>query len=87
MSSWNSCAPALLKQLIKMDDYQRLKILLYQYTMFKGDFYQNNAKEATERLQRKKILSSDECYSIIRDLLMNELFDTIQRDILNLLDP
>lgn len=70
-----------------MDDYQRLRILLYQYINFKGDFYKSKAKEATERLQRKKILSSNEYFNIIRDLLMFELFDTIQRDISSFLNP
>lgn len=77
--------PALLKQRIKMDDYQRLRILLFQYTMFKGDFYREKAKEATRKLQRCKVLTSDEYYSILRDLIMDELFDTIQRDICSFL--
>ncbi len=68
-----------------MDNYERLRILLYQYINFKGDYYKHQAKVATDKLQRSKCLSSSEFQDIYRALIVNEVFDIIQMDIYNIL--
>lgn len=69
-----------------MDDLERWKVLLYQYLLFKGDFYNQRAKDATERLQRSgRKLGSDEYVKIFSDLKTAEIFDKIFKDVCELL--
>lgn len=68
-----------------MSDYERIKVLLYQYLMFKSDLYDELKLKATRKLQSTKKLSSAEFEQIYRDLLICELFDTISSDIYKLL--
>lgn len=68
-----------------MSEYQWLKVRILQYLMFKGDWYNQRAKEATARLQRSKKLSVAEYTEIYNDLHNAELFDIIQREIFDLL--
>ena len=63
----------------------RIKVLIYQYVFYRGDLYKANAEIATAKLQRCKCLSSSEYQKIYKDLLTNEIFDTIATDLLNLL--
>lgn len=64
-----------------------LKVLLYQYVLFKGSYYHKNALKAFDKLKRGKIpLQSDEYLFIYRDLLFSELFDSISDDLVSLLD-
>lgn len=68
-----------------MSDYQWLKVRILQYLMFKGDWYNQRAKEATRRLQCSKHLSVADYTDIYNDLHNAELFDKIQREIVGLL--
>lgn len=68
-----------------MTDYNWLRVRILQYLMFKGDWYNQRAKEATLKLQCSKKLSVAEYAEIYNDLHNAELFDKIQRDISELL--
>lgn len=68
-----------------MDDYNWLRVRIYQYLMFKGDLFNQRAKDATIKLQRSKKLSVSEYAEIYNDLHNAELFDIIQREICGLL--
>lgn len=59
--------------------------LILQYLLHKGDYYHDKAKAATEKLRRGKYLTSADFEEIYKTLMMDELFDTIQRDIYLLL--
>lgn len=63
----------------------RLKVIVYQYLFYRGDLYKANAELATVKLQRCKCLSASEYQKIYKDLLTNEIFDTITTDLLNLI--
>lgn len=62
------------------------RLIIMQYLLHKGDHYRSCAKSSTEKMQRKKVLTSSELEQIYKDLLMNELFDSIQHDLCRLLD-
>ncbi len=62
------------------------KLIVMQYLLHKGDYYRSRAKISTEKMQRKKVLTSSEFEQIYKDLLMDELFDSIQHDLCRLLD-
>lgn len=62
-----------------------LRIRIYQYIIFKGDYYHNKAKDATVKLQLSKCLTPSEFEQIYKALLLDELFDIIQMDLYNLL--
>lgn len=59
--------------------------LVYQYLLFKGDYYHDKAKRATEKLKNSKCLSSEDYVSIMNDLQAFELFDIISTELYNLL--
>lgn len=62
------------------------RLIVMQYLLHKGDYYRNRAKSSTEKMQRKKVLTPAEFEQIYKDLLMDELFDSIQHDLCRLLD-
>lgn len=64
----------------------REQTLILQYLLHKGDYYRSRAKISTEKIQRKKVLTSSEFEQIYKDLLVDELFDSIQHDLCRLLD-
>ena len=66
-----------------MDNY---RVLILEYLLFKGDFYHNEYKTAIHRLRTEKHLNSFDLERIYKAVLMDELFDSIQRDICRLLD-
>ena len=68
-----------------MDDLERFKILIYQYILFKGDYYSNSAEVLYERVKIKKHPSADELHSLYIAQLKNEFFDDIQREIAKML--
>ena len=68
-----------------MDELNRIRVLIYQYTMFKTDYYEELAVQATRKLQTVKCLSASEYQKIYRDLLTYEIFDTMATDLLNLI--
>lgn len=67
-----------------MTEFERWKVLLYQYTLFKSDYYKELANQATRKLQSAKCLSLSEYEKIYRDLLSNEIFAIIADDIYKL---
>ncbi len=68
------------------EELSRTRVLLYQYILHKGDFYRQQAKSSTERLQRSKYLTVADFERIYKDLLLDELFDIIQKDLCDLFD-
>ncbi len=64
---------------------ERIRVIVYQYLFYRGDLYRANAEFATAKLQRCKCLSASEYQNILKDLLTNEIFDTITTDLLNLI--
>ena len=68
-----------------MNDLTRLKVSLYQYLMFKGDRLTDDAKHATDYLKKTKYLTSTEFHQIHKALIAKEIFDTIEKDIDNML--
>lgn len=70
-----------------INDYEHLRIVLFQYILFKGDFYDNLSKLALNKLQRtRKHLTSSEYVEIYRDLLTAEIFNQMALDLSRLLD-
>lgn len=68
-----------------MDDLERFKILIYQYILFKGDYYSNSAEVLYETVKTKKHPSADELHSLYIAQLKNEIFDDLQREIAKML--
>lgn len=69
-----------------MDDFIRLKIMLYQYILFKGDFYKAAADDALDILRKKKYPSSDDVYRFYYARLKYEIFNDFQKEIADILD-
>lgn len=69
-----------------MDDLQRLKILLYQYILFKSDYYKEQAEKAHYKLKVSKSISSDQFYDTYLAIIRYEMFEIVQRDISNILN-
>lgn len=64
-----------------MNDLERLKVLLYQYILFKADFYKNRADSLLDSVRRKKYPSADDLHSLYLAQLKNEIFDDFFREI------
>lgn len=62
------------------------RLLILQYLLHKGDYYRCNAKTALDKLRGSKYLSTAELEQIYKAVIMDELFDSIQRDIYLLLE-
>lgn len=62
------------------------RVRLYQYVLFKGDHYRDKAKQATEKFRKGKYLTAADFEQIYKDLLMNDLFDIISKDLCNLFE-
>lgn len=58
-----------------MDDFQRLKVLLYQYIMFKGDFYKKLAEDAFNNLRISKNITSSVVLRFYSAQLKHEFFE------------
>lgn len=68
------------------EELTRTRILIYQYTMYKGDRLRREALQAIEKLKHSKRLTVEELEQIYRILLRDELFEEFQKDLCNLLD-
>lgn len=69
------------------NELERLRILIFQYILFKGDFYDERSKTALYKLQHaRKHLSSSEYVEIYRDFLTAEIFNQMAVDLSHLLD-
>lgn len=68
-----------------MDDLERLKILLYQYVLFKADYYKNTADSLYDNLRVKKYPSADDFHLVYTAQLKNEIFDNFQREIIKII--
>lgn len=68
-----------------MDDFQRLKVLLYQYILFKGDFYKQSAEEAFINLRSSKNVTSSDVLRFYSAQLKHEFFDDFQKEIADIL--
>ncbi len=68
------------------EELSRTRILIYQYTMYKGDRLRREALQAIEKLKRSKRLTAEELEQIYRTLLRDELFEEFQIELGNLLD-
>lgn len=64
-----------------MSDFERLKVLLYQYILCKADFYKNRADSLFDSIRRKKHPSADDLHSLYLAQLKNEIFDDLFREI------
>lgn len=68
------------------EELSRTRILIYQYTMYKGDRLRREALQAIDKLKHSKRLTAEELEQIYRTLLRDELFEEFQRELVNLLD-
>lgn len=70
------------------DDLSRTRILIYQYLMFKGDFYKNQAMHSLSKLKQKpfKDVSLSEIDKAHLDLEIHLAFESFASDLINLLD-
>ncbi len=66
-----------------MDNY---RLLILEYIIFKGDYYHNERNSAILKLRTEKNLHAIDLENIYKAVLMDELFDSIQRDICRLLN-
>lgn len=70
-----------------INDNEHLRILMYQYILFKGGYYDERSKNALNKLQTaRKYLTSSDYVDIYRDILTAEIFRQISVDITRLLD-
>lgn len=67
---------------------EQIKVLLYQYLMFKGDFYKNQAVTSMNKLKQKsfKDVSLSEIDKAHLDLEIHLAFESFASDLINLLD-
>lgn len=68
------------------EELSRTRILIYQYTMYKGDRLRTEAFKAIDKLKHSKKLTSEELEQIYRALLRDELFEEFQTELCRLLD-
>lgn len=69
-----------------MDDFQRLKVLLYQYILFKADFYKKLAEESSNNLRSSKNITSDDVLRFYSAQLKHEFFEEFFREVADILD-
>lgn len=60
-----------------MNDYERLRVMLFQYLMFKGDRLKYNAELSADRLRTSKIINTSDYVQIYKEILKHELFEEI----------
>lgn len=65
---------------------QQMKILLYQYFLHRGDELRESARKSKRLLCYDKKISSEQINKYYIDMLNDEFFDKIQREILDLLN-
>lgn len=63
----------------------RDKTLILEYLLHNGDLYRNNAKAAIDKLRGSRYLTASDLEEIYKAVILDELFDKIQRDIYLLL--
>lgn len=68
-----------------MDNYERLKVVLYQYILFKGDFYKASAEDSLNRLRTSRNITSADIYKCYSAQLKHEFFDDFQKEIVDIL--
>ena len=64
---------------------EQMRILLYQYFISNGDRYHSIAIERVRTALRKRYPSSEDLLSAYVAVIYDDIFDIIQKDILNLL--
>jgi hypothetical protein len=69
-----------------MTDYERFRIRLYQYILFKGDFFKNQAINSSNKVKSSRIIKSADLEQYKRHLLLHELFEELSQDLFNLFD-
>lgn len=68
-----------------MDNYERLKVILYQYILFKADFYKSVSDELLNRLRTSKQISSDDLHSYYVAKIKSEFFEDFFKEIADIL--
>lgn len=65
-----------------MDD----RMIVLTYLLHKGDHYRYEAKKALDKLCNSKYLTSEDLEQIYKAVRTDEIFDTIQHELCNLLN-
>ena len=64
-----------------MDNYERLRVVLYQYILFKGDFYKSLSDDLLNRLRTSKHISSDDIHKYYVAKIQSEYFEEFYKEI------
>lgn len=75
----------MMKKVISLDSLQ-LRIMIYQYLMFKGDFYNQKRKQSFDKIKCCKTPSLSDLETFYRDSIMWDCFQRIESDIIGLID-